>query len=487
MMRQLRPHQIRALDLLKQSLLAGHRRPMLQAPTGFGKTLLTAAIVDGALRKGKRVLFVVPAIDLVDQTIASFAAEGIHAVGVMQGAHPGTDHTQPVQVASIQTLMRRKLPAADVVVIDEAHRWFEFTGSWMADPDWQRVPFIGLSATPWTKGLGKHYDDLIIAATTADLIESGYLAPLRVFAPSHPDLAGVSSVAGDYHEGELAEAMNKPSLVADVVDTWRKLGEGRSTLCFGVDRAHAKALQARFLEAGISAAYVDADTSRENREMIRVGFHDGTYKVVCNVGVLTMGVDWDVRCLILARPTRSEMLFTQIVGRGLRTAEGKTDCLILDHSDSTIRLGFVTDIHHETLDDGRNRAKAERKEREALPRECPACSYLKAPKVITCPSCGFKPERQNAITCDDGELVEISSRRSLGSLPAHVLLGQLIHYGRERDFKPGWAANQYRALTGHWPRSNSALPLPPSQELLSWLKSQQIRWAKRKGARHAAA
>ena len=79
---------------------------------------------------------------------------------------------------------------------------------------------------------------------------------------------------------------------------------------------------------------------------------EGQIKVVCNVYCLTTGVDWDVRCIILARPTKSEILYTQIIGRGLRTAEGKTDCLVLDHSDTTLRLGFVTDIHHETLDDG---------------------------------------------------------------------------------------------------------------------------------------
>jgi superfamily II DNA or RNA helicase len=167
---------------------------MLQAPTGFGKTLLAAAVVDGARRKGKRVIFVVPALSLIDQTVQAFGEEGIVEVGV--GFHELSDFNQPVQVASVQTLMRRKIPAADVVVIDEAHRWFDFYGKWMSDPEWAKVPFIGLSATPWTKGLGKHYDDLLIAATTRDLIDAGYLSQFRVFAPSHPDLGAVRTVRG---------------------------------------------------------------------------------------------------------------------------------------------------------------------------------------------------------------------------------------------------------------------------------------------------
>lgn len=305
----LRPHQVSALAMLRQSLAGGCRRPMIQAPTGFGKTVIAAAIVDGALRKGNRVTFVVPALSLIDQTVQAFWAEGIREVGVIQGNHEMTHAGRRVQVASVQTLQRREIPPADIVLIDEAHRWFEFYGDWMGRPEWQRVPFVGLSATPWTKGLGRYFDDLIIAATTEDLIEAGFLAPFHVFAPAHPDLTGVRTVAGDYHEGDLADAMDKPSLTADVVETWRRMGEDRPTFVFAVSRAHAKHLQRQFEEAGIGCAYVDAYTDMDERESIRKRFHAGDVKVVCNVGCLTTGVDWDVRCIVLARPTKSEMLY----------------------------------------------------------------------------------------------------------------------------------------------------------------------------------
>lgn len=487
MLRQLRPHQTRALDMLRASLGSGRRRPMLQAPTGFGKTVIGAAIVEGALAKGKRVLFVVPALSLVDQTVQSFWAEGIRDVGVMQGAHALTRPDARIQVASVQTLQRRRLPEADVVVVDEAHRWFEFYGSWMAREDWLRVPFIGLSATPWTKGLGKHYDDLLIAATTADLIEAGYLSPFRVFAPSHPDLSGVRTQAGDYHEGDLGEAMNRPELVADVVGTWKQRGEDRPTLCFGVDRAHAKHLQAQFEAAGISCGYVDAYTDPEERERVRKAFHAGAMRVVCNVGCLTTGVDWDVRCIILARPTRSEMLFVQIIGRGLRTAEGKADCLVLDHSDTHLRLGFVTDIHRETLDEGRERAKAERA--SPLPKECPTCSYLKPPKLSACPNCGFKPERQCSVEAGDGELVEVVPRASkLDMVEKRIFFAQLKGYAAERGYSDGWAAHKYREKTGVWPQGVKDTPaITPTPEVRSWIKSRQIAWAKSQGAVHAGA
>lgn len=481
-MRLLRPHQTRAIEMLRASLGRGNRRPMLQAPTGFGKTLLAAAIVEGAQRKGNRVTFCVPALSLVDQTVEAFWAEGIRDVGVIQGAHELARSFRPVQIASVQTLMRRELPGSDVVVIDEAHRWFEFYGAWMANPEWVRVPFIGLSATPWTKGLGKHFDDLIVAATTEDLIEGGYLSRFRVYAPSHPDLSGVKTVAGDYHEGDLSDVMDKPSLTADVVETWRRMGEDRPTFVFAVDRAHARHLQERFQEAGVAAAYVDAFTSSEDRDTIRRAFHDGAIRVVCNVGCLTTGVDWDVRCIVLARPTKSEMLFVQMIGRGLRTAEGKQDCVILDHSDTHLRLGFVTDIHHDALDGGKaGKVARGEKSKEALPKECPACTFLKPAKVHACPACGFTPAKLSAVECEDGELVELSTRkRKPTPVEKRQFYAEIRGYAIARGKAEKWVLAQFRAKFNEWPHSQAVPPAEPGAETLGWIKSRQIAWAKSK-------
>ena len=179
------------------------------------------------------------------------------------------------------------------------------------------------------------------------------------------------TVAGDYHEGDLGDAMNKQPLVADIVETWLKHGVGRPTLCFAVNRAHAQHIADRFAEHGVRAGYVDCFTPANERTDIRNKFASGEYQIVCNVGVLTLGVDWDVRCIILARPTKSEMLYVQIIGRGLRTVEGKDHCLILDHSDTTLRLGFVTEIHHDELDDGKTR-KSHKRDGIKLPKEATA-------------------------------------------------------------------------------------------------------------------
>ena len=487
-MKPLRPHQASALDLLRRSLGTGHRRPMVQAPTGFGKTVLASHIVAGALAKGNRVIFVVPTLSLIDQTVEAFSADGITDVGVLQGAHEMTDPSKPVQVASVQTLMRRRIPDANLVVIDEAHRWFEFYAEWMAQ--WDAIPFVGLSATPWTKGLGKHYDDLIIAASTQDLIDAGYLSSFRVFAPSKPDLTGVRTVAGDWHEGDLGAAMNKAPLIADIVSTWKERGENRPTLAFAVDRAHAKAIQADFQAAGVSCGYVDAYTERPERRVIAERFRRGEFQVVANVGCLTTGVDWDVRCIILARPTKSEILFTQIIGRGLRTAHGKQTCLILDHSDTHARLGFVTDIHHDTLSTGKHQ-ESTRVVEPPKPKECPKCKFMKPAKVHECPECGFKPEARSEVEHVAGVLAEMvrnekaaaKANRTTSPERKAEFFGELKWIARERGYSEGWAAHKYKSKFGVWPNAHKhARPAQPTPETLSWVHSQQIRYAKRRVA-----
>ena len=290
----LRPHQVGLIDSLRAELRSGVKRVVAQAPTGFGKTIVAATMTRWALNRGKRVLFTVPALSLVDQTVEKFLAEGITDFGVMQANHALTNPMMPLQIASVQTLTKRLLPPADLVIIDEVHRWFEYYDEVMDAPVMAHVPFIGLSATPWRKGLGLSFEKLVIGATTQQLIDTGYLSPPKVFAPASPDLSRVRTLAGDYHEGDLGEVMNRNGLVADVVETWQRLGEGRPTLCFAVDRAHARHIQQKFTDAGVPCGYVDMNTPAGEREQIKRQFHVGDLKVVVNVGCLTTGVDWDI-------------------------------------------------------------------------------------------------------------------------------------------------------------------------------------------------
>ena len=144
----LRPYQEKAISDLRLSLARGRQRPVMQLPTGAGKTVIAAAIIRMARAKGKRVIFCVPALSLINQTVDRFQANGITEIGVMQAQHEMTDPRQPVQVCSIQTLMRRELPDADLVIIDECHQMFKFLADWASYQQWEKIPFVGLTATP---------------------------------------------------------------------------------------------------------------------------------------------------------------------------------------------------------------------------------------------------------------------------------------------------------------------------------------------------
>ena len=487
---ELRQYQTDCLQAIRATVRGGVKRMVVQAPTGSGKTRLAAEIIGGAIGKGNRVAFVVDAISLVDQSVEAFHREGITEVGVIQANHGSQDWSKPVQVCSIQTLGRRKiLPEAQVVIIDEVHRLHEAHKLWLSAPNFLEVPFIGLSATPWTRGLGKYFHTLLIAAETKALIEQGYLSPFRVFATGHPDLSKVRTIAGDYHEGELSTAMQQGKLTADIVRTWQEKWGQDKTLIYAVDCAHAENIRDRFVHHGIPCAYQDADTAPAERAEIKRQFHNGEIKAVASVGTLTTGIDWDVRCLVLARPTKSEMLYVQIIGRALRTAEGKDAAIILDHSDTTERLGFVTEIHHEQLDDGKSKKKAAIKLRTALPIECKQCAYLKPPRTPICPNCGHENKVLNALIEREGELQEIehgklrqrAAKREMSLFERETFYRELLAYARQHDYKDGWASNKYREKFGTWPRHGQ--PSPAQQidpATISWIRSRQIAWAKAK-------
>jgi superfamily II DNA or RNA helicase len=482
----LRDYQQETINQLRQALGRGSKRPVVQAPTGAGKTVIAAALVNMAREKGKKVLFCVPALSLIDQTVERFRANGIFDLGVIQGIHDLTDYSQPVQVCSVQTLARRNIPQADLVIIDEAHVMFRLYEKWFKEDRWKNVPFVGLTATPWSKGMGSQgmWDDLIVATTTQKLIEEGSLSDFKVYAPSHPDLSAVKTVRGDYDTVGLGTAMNKGTLIADIVSTWLERAEWRPTVCFAVNRVHAKNIQKRFEEHGVPAAYMDAFTNLADRAAILEKFASGQVKIICNVGVLTTGFDADVRCVILARPTKSEILYVQMIGRGLRTAPGKDHCLILDHSDTTLRLGFVTDIHHERLDDGT--AKREAKQvKELLPKECPQCHFVKPLKARNCPSCGFQPQPKSKIECEEGELQELtrdkkSKANQYTKNDLQHWYSNLILHANLRGYKPGWAYWAFKDKFKVTPPSFLLkIPAPDlSPDVQSWIKSRNIRRAK---------
>ena len=491
----LRPYQLAAIDEARKAIVSGKNRPVLQLPTGAGKTKIAAEITNMKLARGSRVAFVVPFLSLIDQTVAAFRREGMDDIGVIQADHELKNDDARVLVCSAQTLKSRKLfPHVALALIDEAHMQHQHVYDWMAAAP--SIPFIGLSATPWSAGMGREgrYNALIKPVTTRQLIDAGFLSPPRVFAPSKPDLAGVrvSRASRDYAEGELSKVMCESVIVGNVVSEWTKRAENRPTIVFAVNRTHAKELQRAFNEHGIPAGYCDANTPREERASIAEQLRTGEIKLVVNINTLTAGFDAPfVSCIVFARPTLSKSLYVQAIGRGLRISPdtGKTDCLILDHAGATTSLGFVDTIDHDELDDGEkkpfSRSEAEGGEKTNLCKHCDAANPNDATECWHCGS----PLKKARVIVEAGELVEMTAprherhedapKRSIAELSDDELFGMLRWYAYNRDYKVWWATRSFAEIRGR--TSPYGVPLsfdkPPIQELEAWIKEKNRKYS----------
>jgi DNA repair protein RadD len=213
---------------------------------------------------------------------------------------------------------------------------------------------------------------------------------------------------------------------------------------------------------------MDGLTDRQDREATFDRFRAGETRVICNVGVLTIGVDLDVRCIVDAKPTKSRMLFVQTMGRGLRTAAGKDRLIILDHAGNHLRLGMVTDIGQDKLDDGSGRhAGAKKREKSApLPCLCNACKAVMPREAKACPACGGEVIAASPVRVVDGELVELGARRS-GQREPEVWekrrFFRELQSLRKPHYSARWADAMFKERFGHWPNGyDRSVAMEPS-------------------------
>ena len=327
---ELRPFQSELVEQIEQDIDGGQRKLLVVAPTGSGKTVMAAELIKRARAKHQRVLFLAHRREIIDQTSRRLTEHGmplgVHGI-IQAGRNCDLRPQAMIQIASIDTLHARvkrgaiELPPADYVIFDEAHRVRGRTREALIRkyPD---AIWLGLTATPCRgdgRGLGALFEALIEAPQVTELIKIGTLVPAKVFAPVYRDVAkGVETNQGDYVVAALSRRMNTDELVGDIVTEWLAHGDGRPTVAFSVDVAHAVNIRNRFRSADVAAEYVFGKTPAAEREQILAALTNGEIKVVANCMVLTEG--WDcppVSCVILARPTKQLGLYRQMAGRGL--------------------------------------------------------------------------------------------------------------------------------------------------------------------------
>jgi DNA repair protein RadD len=490
---RLRPYQERSLELVDAAIAAGARKPLLVLPTAAGKTVIAAKIMDRALQRGQRALFLAPRRELVVQASRQLTKAAVPHGVLLAGAAPLGGLYSQIQVGSVDTLLSRMvrrtrlvLPDPDLIIVDEAHLSITETRKGLLDL-WPQAVRIGLTATPTRKdgrALGILYDQLIEPTTTADLVREQFLVPARYFSVSEPDLARVHIVAGDYHQGELEVAVNQPRLIGDIVVHWLKHSATRRTVVFATSIKHSAALCEEFLRAGVAAEHVDADTPQGLRDATFDRFRSGQTQVLTNCFLASYGFDLpELSCVVLARPTKSLMLYLQMIGRGMRTAEGKTNCLVLDHSGCVHRHGFAHDERLWTLE-GRHalvqREKSASERRETKQLTCPECACVFAGARL-CPECGyfFAPKGKEVHTLA-GELVEIGAALRPEQRDQLAFFAELRGIAHERNYKDGWAAHKFKERFGDWPprQFTGVIATQPSIETRRWIKSRTIAWLK---------
>ena len=464
MSHHLRPYQLETLDAVRSHYVNGLQSVLIVAPTGAGKTVIAAAITLSAKTNGTRVLFLAHRKELIEQASKKLAASGI--VHGIISAQYGSKYAKPrarVQIASVQTLARREnidLLQFGLVIIDEAHHATASQYRKIMDrcgKAWR----LGLTATAYRAdgtGLGDLFDDFHQVATVEQLQENNFLVRTRVFAGQKLDLSGVRNTAGDYNEKDLDKAINNAKLVGNIVHEWMEHGAGRTTVVFACTVAHSQAIVEQFVAAGIAAEHLDGAMRTEDRSAVLKRLATGETTVVSNCAVLTEG--WDLpqcSCVILARPTQSRGLWKQMVGRGMRPAKDKDDCLILDHAGCTHQHGFVEDEDQVDLACGLKRIK------EAKVILCDACGEALRHWVPECPNCGAaltappeEPEQTTIAEDGDGpKLPEVDEDQRLIQIKRDEHrcgeFARLVEVAQKRGYSPIWANRKFKDSVGNWP------------------------------------
>ena len=483
-MRPLRPRQLQAVSSIREAIKEGHRRIILQAPCGFGKTLVSAHIIAAALKKGSRPLFTCPAISLVDQTLLAFEREGIHDIGVMQAQHSRTNHAASVQIASVQTLIRRAAPEIGFALIDECHEGYDGLNELLDSEAWKDKIVIGLTATPWAKGMGLRWTKLVIAGTINDMIAESHATPATVYGPEKDvDRTAMKVSKGEFEEASSAQAMSDKDIVGDVLKEWREKSPREKTFAFCVNRAHAQTQMEAFHDAGIPFGYIDAntpqglrDTEPGTRKHIFAQMRYGEIAGIASVGCLIRGVDEDVRCILDLQPTKSEMRHVQKWGRGVRCADGKTVLIGLDHAGNNAALGLFTDIYHDALDTRKpgDRGDAYKDDyKPAKPKKCAKCHNLIPPRSRACPVCQERVPLDSGVTVVDGRLVEIGSGPKINTKERQEWYSGLLWIARKGNLKEGWAAYRYKERFGDWPKNLRVRGRQPSDEIKAYVQQQR--------------
>jgi superfamily II DNA or RNA helicase len=478
------------------------RRVIHCSPTGSGKTVIQCQIAKREFERGDSTAILTPRNEILGQTLELARSDemmGYRNVSVLRAKRPGErwDPVAPVHVVSWPTLIARVrsdphfwFPKVDRVLVDECHLSVAPKILEILEHYAPKARIDGYTATPARltgRGLGHFFTEIKHVTTVRRLLEEGYLAPLEYFGAATPDLAGIKVRRGDYETKKLSKACVE--LVGDAVDNWLRLASDRHTITFAVDIAHCEALAERYRHVGIKAAALHTGLEQNERDDIVAAFKAQRVQVLVNVSIASYGFDApSVTCIQACRPTKSIVLWLQMLGRGMRVGHGP--CLVLDHAGNTQNLGFADDLYRWTLDEGKaaahnwSRDERSNEDEESKSHECGQCHHIfKRSRV--CPMCGWKvPFSKRDVDTVEADLVRIGKNTAEPlpeGWPSHeVFFGMLRHHAEARGYSPMWAVHKFEEKSKCKPPYdwNNHAKVPPNERVKNWIRSRQIAYAK---------
>jgi ATP-dependent helicase IRC3 len=362
---KLRDYQQKCIDSIIAEARKGVVRQIMVLATGLGKTVIFGHLPSKVRDKGKKTLILAHREELLDQ--AKDKIEQIDPtlrIEIEQGARNIEDvNNVDVVIASVPTLGRagseriKKFNPDDfgLIICDEAHhatsstylnifRYFDVLKGEVSVPNGRVL--LGCTATPTRAdkvGLDKVFDKIVFNYTLQQGIDSGYLSNIEAYTvQTKTDISQVHTRMGDFAEGELAEEVNNAERNNLIVDSYRDIANHSKALVFAVNVDHVIALTRCFRSAGYRASYVIGTTDKSERKQALKDFKDGKIEVLLGVGVFTEGFDEpSIKTILMARPTKSSVLYMQAIGRGTRLFEGKPHVKLIDFVDNTGKNSIV--------------------------------------------------------------------------------------------------------------------------------------------------
>jgi DNA repair protein RadD len=454
----LRDYQSDGIQRIRRAYAEGAKAPLYVLPCGGGKTIMFSAIAESSEKRGKRALILCHRIELVDQIVAALKDFGVTPDIIAAGYNRSYGRTRAsehsIAVASVQTLIRRldSYVPPTLIVIDEAHRTAAATWTTILHR-YRTAKVLGVTASPIrgdSKGLGSHFDRIIVGPSVTELTASGYLSPTRVFAPPTVDTSGLHIRMGDFKPEESEALLDAPAITGSALSHYKQHANGLPALVFCTSVKHAHHVAEQFRNDGIAALALDGGTDKDIRRMAVKDFKDGKISVITQCEIAVEG--WDlpgVHCGIFLRPTASLGMWIQMMGRCSRPSPGKTHAILLDHVGNSERLGLAADERDWQLT--YDAAKQKKKPPPGV-RVCVKCFAASPARASVCVECGtaFEVKPRQEIDEREGELVELTAdeikrkreRREQGRSRS---LAELEAFAKMKNYASGWAQHVWEA------------------------------------------